>query len=282
MATPARMFAVILASVVAGCVPRVDAATAESCEESMRAVERADSAAVAPALAEVMMAGAGTAFGSAFSDAASLFSNDGLSVSRPLMDSTDMRVALCETLAGLSGPDIVAGADSLGAEFSLRLDEAADRRHLEALAQAKEAFDRVRDSLAGFDILSASVIQRAGFIGLEATITLTVRNSTNHAISKVALRGIVESPGRAVPWVDDEFNYQIRGGIEPGEETTWRLQPNFMQDAWTATKIPPEAVMRAEVIGLEGADGEPLWGGPKFTKGDQALLDSLRARFSSP
>ena len=57
-------------------------------------------------------------------------------------------------------------------------------------------------------------------------IELTVRNNTGHPVSRAYFEGVLSTPGRSVPWIKDSFNYQISGGLEPNEESTWRLAPN--------------------------------------------------------
>jgi len=60
-----------------------------------------------------------------------------------------------------------------------------------------------------------------------------------------------------VPWVEDDFNYQIPGGLEPGEEARWKLSPNMFSD-WGKVDAPPEAVLTVTVLRLDGADGEEM------------------------
>lgn len=197
----------------------------------------------------------------------------------PATDSADMFVAMCDAMAGLTGEEIVAQRDSIGAAVSARMEEARARSHLRALQEARSRSDQAQDSLAGFQVLSAALEQESGIFGMEATIRLRVRNGTAHPVSRAYFEARAVSPGRSVPWLEEEFNYSIAGGLEPGEERTWNLEPNMFQGDWTSVRIPKDARFEVRVVRLNGADREPLFGGVRFTAADQVRLDSLTARF---
>src|SRR5690606_30660568 len=264
--------------------PTIDASSPAACEQSMKSVaryttEQGDSAAYAAAAATVVGHGAQFALTSGLANAFN-FDESGPSLDVP-MDTAAMSAALCETFDELTGAAIIAGADSLGREYARRLEEQAARAHYAALLEAEHDFAAVQDSLKGFEVLSASIRQSEGWMGVEAVINMRVRNSTNHAISRAFFAATVTSPNRSVPWIEDEFNYSIAGGLEPGEEASWRLQPNMFQGDWTKVRVPADAQTQIRVLRLQGPTREDLWGGPVFTKGDQMVLDSLRARFGS-
>jgi hypothetical protein len=48
-------------------------------------------------------------------------------------------------------------------------------------------------------------------------ISMRVTNNTDKALSRIYYHGTVITPGRTIPWIDDDFNNEIRGGLEPGE-----------------------------------------------------------------
>ncbi|MHB1195078.1 MAG: DUF6694 family lipoprotein [Longimicrobiales bacterium] len=240
-----------------------------------------DSVAFATAILGVMGKSMFSSFGASLASSFSGFDEDAPSVSTPALDTLDVKAAMCSAMAGLTGPEIIAAADSIATMLETRLEENVARKHLQLLTEAQSKAEAVRDSLAGFEILSSRLRQRQGYIGLEATIELHVRNGTNHPISRAYFAAIAATPGRAVPWIEEDFNHSIPGGLEPGEEAQWRLAPQMYQGDWTSVRVPPEATFEVRVVKLDGADGEALWGGPMFTKGDQLLLDSLRVRFGA-
>ena len=109
----------------------------------------------------------------------------------------------------------------------------------------------------GFIIESTNFYFRDSGYSNSPVIELKVTNNTGHAVSQAFFRGLLVSPNRSVPWVDERFNYSIAGGIEPGETLEWRLSPNSF-GPWGNTSIPDDAELNIEVIRLIGADGEPL------------------------
>lgn len=277
---------VVAMSTLAACGgrPRIDATDAEACTTSMKAVatqmtSSADSAAFGRAMLEIvgktMMSSLGASLGSMFSG----LNDDAPSVSAPSLDSSEVSLMTCKALGGLNGRQIVAGADSLASVLASRLEEAGARKYLAALEKARSRMDMVADSLGGFEIASAKLTQQSGFVGLEATIELHVRNGTNHPVSRAYFSAVAASSGRTVPWLQEEFNHSIPGGLEPGEKAVWRLQPNMFQGEWSTVRVPPDATFTVRVTRLDGPAGEALWGGPTFTNGDQRLLDSLSTRF---
>ena len=71
-------------------------------------------------------------------------------------------------------------------------------------------------------------------MGKEPMIELTVKNGTSETVSCAYFEGAIASPGRSVPWYKDTSNYEIQGGIEPGETATWELAPNQLHQRQTS------------------------------------------------
>jgi outer membrane murein-binding lipoprotein Lpp len=55
----------------------------------------------------------------------------------------------------------------------------------------------------------------------QPVIEFTIKNTLDVALARVLFHGVLETPGRSVPWVNDSFNYQFPGGIEPGRSNTF-------------------------------------------------------------
>lgn len=281
MATQRWVLVVGIGLVAGACSPpRVDNTSVAMCRSSLEQVARAsaDSTAFAQAMVGIVGSAAMQAIGDAFGSL-SLGFEEGPTVEPPATDSVDMFVAMCDVMVGMTGEEIVARRDSLAAAVSVRMEEARARAHLRALQEARSAFDQAEDSLTAFQVLSAALEQESGIFGMEATIRLRVRNGTPHPVSRAYFTARAVSPGRSVPWLEEEFNHSIAGGLEPSEERTWNLQPNMFQGDWTSVRVPKDARFEVRVVRLNGADGEPLFGGARFTAADQVRLDSLEARF---
>lgn len=183
-------------------------------------------------------------------------------------------------LNGKTADEIIAEAAKLkaDAEAKARTEAEAEMAKLE---KAKVALEAAKVEMAKFQVIDARFRQTKNFIDmLEPMITLTVKNNTPHAVSRAFFVGTLSSPGRAVPWLREEFNYSIRGGLEPGEQATWNLSPNQFSE-WGTVRPGKDAGLRVEVVGLEGADGKRLFTDAEFDEEDAARLASLRKQYGS-
>jgi len=104
-------------------------------------------------------------------------------------------------------------------------------------------------------------------------------NKTEYAISRAYFHGVLVTPGRSIPWVEEDFNYQIRGGIEPNESATWKLAPNMFGEWSEAPKDRSGLLLMTTVEKLDGPNGEPLFDA-EFLESDQQRLDGLRLHLS--
>ncbi|WP_081193147.1 hypothetical protein [Halomonas sp. BC1] len=92
-------------------------------------------------------------------------------------------------------------------------------------------------------------------------IELRVTNNTGEPVAQAHFRGVLQSPGRSTPWVDETFFYTISGGIEPGETLEWSLAPDST-GAWGNPSISDDAQLSIEVLRLDGPTGDMLWERP--------------------
>ena len=264
--------------------PSIDAKTDQSCLTSLAAVSKhASRGADSAKYADLMLSSVGqlafSGLGEALSGLGSMFDEQAPSVKMPAPDSLLFQLALCDALNGMTAGQVIASRDSVPP----RVKNAYQRRYaalqIRALQDARAQHLVVAESLAQFRIVSASLRQEEGFIGLEAKILLAVENGTTHPVRQAYFHSRVVSEGRAVPWIEGDFSYEIPGGLEAGEKASWRLSPNMFQGHWTSVRAPRDSKMLVDVVKLDGPDGKPLWGGTTFTAGDQRLLDSLQTLY---
>jgi NAD-dependent DNA ligase len=133
------------------------------------------------------------------------------------------------------GSEIAALETELAA---IEQEQAANRGVLQSLSVSGARF-RMNDS---------------GYLRQPA-IDLTLANNTGKPIKRIFFRGILETPGRSVPWVDEEFNYEVPGGIENGESLPLSLAPNMFSE-WGdgAHTERTDTVLTVEVVDIEFAD----------------------------
>ncbi|WP_422102023.1 DUF6694 family lipoprotein [Vreelandella sp.] len=143
----------------------------------------------------------------------------------------------------------------------------------DVLALAGEQPDKTKDSNAleepiAQEMLSRFVVENAtyrlseeGSSEAAPVIELQVTNSTGEPVARAHFRGVLQSPGRSVPWVDETFYYTISGGIEPGETLEWSLAPE-RSGPWGNPSISEDAVLSIEVLRLDDPAGNTLWERP--------------------
>ncbi len=130
------------------------------------------------------------------------------------------------------------------------------------------------------DILNKFTIERSirkrssiEFIS-EDCLEISVRNNTGRTVSRAYFHAILLTPGREMPWVEDEFIYPITGGLESGESATWNLSPNAFGTWGNAPRDRDDLVLIVRPVGLDGTDGVSFTGEP-FTNQDAAQLREL-------
>lgn len=127
------------------------------------------------------------------------------------------------------------------------------------LERQREFAAQASEQLRQFQILHADFYWRKDTFLDDPVISLTVQNHTGYPISRAYFHGRLMSIGRSIPWVEDDFNYMIRGGIEPGETQTWNLGPNSFGPWGSAPKDRNDLALEVVVKKLDGANGETLF-----------------------
>lgn len=196
-------------------------------------------------------------------------------------------------LNGKTYAEIVAKAKEIeAARAAKEAAEKAEQEKREAAAKV-ERKKQIENELAELtaekskavsdaEALKKFVIERSRFYfseggyRQEATIELTVKNGLSAPVSRVYFKGQLTSPGRSVPWVADDFNYPIRGGLEPGETVTWKLSPNMFSDWGKAPKDRTDLVLTVELTQVDGADGKALYEST-FPERKQKRMEELQA-----
>lgn len=106
-------------------------------------------------------------------------------------------------------------------------------------AEQKSLIERIEITKPRF------TFEKSGFTE-QPTISFTIANKGTIPVKRIFVHGQVQTPGRAIPWVEADFNYTFPGGLEPRETKELSLSPNMFSD-WG--KVPREAV-RGAVLSL--------------------------------
>jgi hypothetical protein len=132
--------------------------------------------------------------------------------------------------------------------------------HADAVpAMMQEEFRRLEDLKQKVD--SLSVTNPAFFFtenqfSTDPIISLTATNSGGHTITRMYAHGQVISPGREVPWVSEDFNFQFDGGLAPGESQDLRLAPNRFGAWGKAPNDRDDLQMTISVVGIDILEGQ--------------------------
>jgi hypothetical protein len=188
---------------------------------------------------------------------------------------------------GLTGPEVIARAAQRREEIRQaeaerkRQAEADARQEVKALRKKQAQAVQALEDMKAFAVTSAKFFKRPSRFGpAEPIIELNVTNGTAYPVSRAHFNGTLATPGRSVPWLSDDFNYKIAGGLEPGETASWSLAPNMFGE-WGSVDAPADAVLTVTVVRLDGPDGNPIFDGEAFTERDASRLKELLAEFPS-
>lgn len=183
-------------------------------------------------------------------------------------------------LDGKTADDIIAEGEKIQAEIERKKKEQA-KGEIEELYQKMAQAAKDKEMLAKFEVKRSRFYKRKKgtyYVTEEPIIELTVMNGTDKAVSRAYFTGTLASPNRSVPWIKDDFNYEISGGLEPGEEVTWYLAPNMFSD-WGKVDAPKDAVFTVDVTQLDGPDGEEMYSVNNFGEDEQERLEELLADY---
>lgn len=213
-----------------------------------------------------------------FERAVTIVAMDGLGL-EDLADGGGSLDAALASLDGKSAEEIMQEADAI-----IAAREARERE--QALQEIAELEQRVRDAEAAKQELAKFTINRSRFhlqydrysVRPEPILELSMTNGTDQAVGRVFAVGTIASPGRTIPWLIEDFNFSVSGGIEPGEEYETRLNPNMFSE-WGKVRPPSDAVFTVEVVELEKGDGERFLSIIGLREFEQERLQQLKDQF---
>lgn len=216
-----------------------------------------------------------------FEEALTLFMFHGIDFANILEDGGEKTITdIKSSLDGKTANDIIAEGEKIKKEIERKKKEQA-KIEIDELYEKRALANQDRLMLEKFEIKrSRFYIRKSGtyYITEEPVIELTVYNGTDKAVSRAYFTGTLASPNRSIPWLKDDFNYSISGGLEPGEEVTWSLAPNRFGE-WASVDAPKDAILTVEVNRLDGPNGEEIYSVNNFGEYEQERLDELLASY---
>lgn len=156
--------------------------------------------------------------------------------------------------------------------FSSDAPKLSPQEEIKYLEEKKAEVEKLKQ----FRIMSAKFYySEDAFQSNRPMIELAVKNTSDTAVSKVGFHGKLTSPGRSVPWVEEDFSYEISGGIESNEEETWSLRPNMFGSWSKAPENRDDFNLDVTVKSLTFADGKEIRAST-FTEDESKKLEELK------
>lgn len=213
-----------------------------------------------------------------FTRSLTLVAMDGLSLAE--MGNETVLEERMGRLDGKTAEQIMAEADAIVAAR-----EAKERE--QALQEIAELEKKQTKAKADAEALKKFKVVRSRFsreydrysIRAQPRIELSLKNGTGHAVARVFALGTIATPGRSVPWLKEEFNFSVSGGIEPGETYDTVLEPNMFSE-WGNVDPPGDAVFTVEIVELAGNGDVELLSSRSFSESDQERLAELKKTFN--
>lgn len=256
----ALVVAILLAACTAPMDAKIDASSMDAFQRSMQALQSRLTAEESKQFGEAVLT---ITMEAGF---ARMFAGAG----KPDAMQTDM----LSTINGKSPRELIALAEHKKHERA-EAELKSIRDEIAALEKAKQ------DAQKGAALLSKIVIDTPRFywdkIGYMSVpvIDFTVKNGMALALSRIYYHGMVSTPGRSVPWIDSDFNNEMHGGLEPGEEKHLELNPNpYLGWGVHETEGRDDLVFTVTVVNAETADKTKL--SADFSKKDAERLEQLR------
>ena len=191
--------------------------------------------------------------------------------------------AVTPVIHGKNGLEVITLAQTLRREQRARQLAAVEGEIAAITAELKDAeaavagerlvLDRIRIEGARY------YWQKADFRN-QAVIAFKITNGSDRALAKITMEGVLETPGRAIPWVKDSFSYAIKGGLEPGESQSLALAPN-MFGPWSNQDLENrrDLVITVTLAAIEDATGKAVGGGTsRELEKKRTRLDELKAQ----
>ncbi|WP_010490773.1 DUF6694 family lipoprotein [Pseudomonas sp. S9] len=195
--------------------------------------------------------------------------------------SDTLAVEMLTEVNGKTADELIAQANVIKAERAAKEKEQA-LKEISELESELAAAEKSKVELAKFTVSRSRFYQRDRKYSAikEPIIEMTVYNGTAHPVSRAYFKGTIASPGRSIPWIVEDFNHVISGGIEPLESMDWALAPNMFSE-WGKVDVPNDAVFTIEVVRLDGPGGEALFDSSGLSENQLDRLAKLKEKYSA-
>jgi hypothetical protein len=132
------------------------------------------------------------------------------------------------------------------------------KREIKNLNNEKSYSASARKSLEDIVVERTTITtDNSGFLP-KRILYMMVKNNTGRNLSTIAFNIKTFAPGREVPYLNDDFKYEIPGGIQAGETLEWQLEPNtFLNDEWN--RDVPNGIIQIKAIACVDPSGATIF-----------------------
>ncbi len=195
----------------------------------------------------------------------------------PAAESAEMTEEVRLSLDGKNAEQIIAEAARVKGERE-KQEMNLERQELAALEAKYKSFLDAGDQLAHFRILSSRFyIRRDEMLGEKPVIEMKVKNETHYTVYSVYLECSL-SGAEAAPSDRKKLQYDIHGGLQPGQMSHWYLSPDAFFD-WENMKIPRKPGLKISVVRIDGPDGNALFAARELSEPEMKRLAELKLKY---
>ena len=196
-----------------------------------------------------------------------------LGIMAAMKDPEKVQAKMLATVNGKTPRELIAQAD---AKIKERAKEELKSvvSEIAALEMRKAVAYKPKELLSKFTVADPRFYWGGSPYYPEPVLDFKVTNNAGIALSRVYYHGVVSTPGRTIPWIDEDFNNELAGGLENGETKHLRLAPNrFTKWGAADTQGRKDLVFTVTVVNADGPDKAKL--AEEFGKSDEERLKKL-------
>lgn len=188
-----------------------------------------------------------------------------------MSDTSGLEKKFLRSVNGKSARQVIALANQRTKERKKKELQNINAEIVE-LEKKKKAYEDSRMMLESIKVTDAKYYMRdSGFMKVPI-IDFKVTNETSIPLSRIFFYGTVATPGRTIPWISEDFNHTVRGGLEPGEHRHLQLNPN-MFSGWAGDFDQEGSILTIDVINAMDAKDEYI--AAEYNKKDEERLLNL-------
>lgn len=107
------------------------------------------------------------------------------------------------------------------------------KKRIVELNKEKSSLNSARKSLESIVVERTTITTDTSGLFPRRILYMMVRNNTGRNLSSISFNIKTFAPGREIPYLNDDFKYEIPGGIQGKETLEWQLEPNtLLNEEW--------------------------------------------------